>query len=99
MIKPFYSTYVSHCMRFYSRFPDMQKFNTVADKENWLACQKALKHYSERDRKILTEIYSGRDTFADNIYEISIKYKINQDYLWEMIGKFERLVARKRGLI
>ena len=99
MTKPYYSTYVSHCMRFYARFPKTTRFNTDVDKENWLDCYKALNHYTEKEINILMKVYSGRDTFADNIYEVATKYNMNQDTIWEMIGKFEKTVARKRGLI
>ena len=99
MNKSFYSYFVLHCMRYYSRYPNISNFKTEADKANWIACKKALAYYTDSEKKILMAVYSGRDTFADNVYETAKKYNINQDEIWDMIPKFERLVAKKRGLI
>ena len=99
MSKPFYSNCVLHFMRFYSRYPDLKDFKSEADKDNWFACKKALKHYSERERQMLMQVYAGRDTLADNVYETAMKFKTNVDEIWDMLPDFERLVAKKRGLI
>lgn len=99
MTKPFYSQCVLHFMRFYSRYPDLTHFKSEADKKNWFACKRALKHYSDRDKQMLMQVYAGRDTLADNVYETAIKFNTNVDNIWDMLPDFERLVARKRGLI
>lgn len=99
MTKPFYSQCVLHFMRFYSRYPDLTQFKSVADKINWLACKRALKHYSDRDKQILMNVYAGRDTLTDNVYDTALKFNTNIDDVWDMLPTFERLVARERGLI
>lgn len=99
MSKPFYSDYVRHAMRFYSRNIGKQTFKTDADKQNWLACDKAIKDYSDRDKNILVAVYGGYDTLPDNVYNISNKYHINQNIIWDMLKEFERKLAKKRGLI
>ena len=99
MYNPFYSQCVFHFMRFYSRYPDLTHFKSEADKTNWFACKNALKHYSDRDKQMLMQVYAGRDTLADNVYETAIKFNTNIDDIWDMLPDFERLVAKKRGLI
>ena len=99
MTKPFYSQCVLHFMRFYSRYPDLTHFKSEADKTNWLACKSALKHYSDRDKQMLMQVYAGRDALPNNVYETAIKFNINIDDIWDMLPAFERLVAKKRGLI
>ena len=47
MNKPFYSDYVRHAMRFYSRNLSQPQFKNEVDKLNWLACDKTIKEYSE----------------------------------------------------
>ena len=99
MNKPFYSEYVRHCMRFYSRNINKPRFNTEVDKDNWYACHKAIERYSDRDRDILIRVYGMYDTLADNVYEVARLYCIDQNIIWDMIKDFERNVAKKRGLI
>lgn len=99
MSKPFYSDYIRHAMRFYSRNINETAFKTDADKHNWIACSKAVKGYSDRDKDILVSVYGGYDTLPDNVYEMANKYHINQNIIWDMLKEFERKVAKKRGLL
>lgn len=100
MNKPFYTDYVRHALRFYSRnlslYPPYKK---RADMENWLACDSVIKKYSERDRDILVYVYGSYDTLADNVYAMSKRYSINQNIIWDMMKEFEREIAAKRDLI
>ena len=99
MNKHYYSEYVRHCMRFYSRNIDKPRFNTDVDKNNWYACHKAIERYSDRDKDILIRVYGMYDTLADNVYEVAKLYDTDQNIIWDMLKEFERVVARKRGLI
>ena len=99
MNRPFYSEYVRHCMRFYARNAEKPRFNTEVDKNNWYACHRALDNYSEQDRTILTHVYGMRDTIADNVFWVAKTYDLDQRVIWDMIKEFERIVAKKRGLI
>lgn len=100
MNRPFYSEYVRHCLRFYTRNLDQPRFfKTEVDKNNWFACATVLKGYSGRDRDILVAIYSGYDTLADNVYENAKKCGIDQAIIWDMMKDIERKIARKRGLL
>lgn len=99
MYKPYYSDYVRHMMRFYSRHMDEVIIEKTVDGENWLACNKALKPLSARDKDILTQVYGAYDTLADNVYEVAKQYKVNQGIIWDMMKKFEKKLAEIRGLI
>lgn len=99
MNKPYYSEYVRHCMRFYSRNINKPRFNTEVDKNNWYACHRAIERYSDRDKDILRRVYCGYDTLADNVYEVAKLYCIDQNVIWDMLKEFERVVAKKRGLL
>lgn len=99
MNRPFYSEYVRHCLRFYTRNLKASRFKSDVDKRNWLACDSAFKAYSERDRNLLTLVYGNFDTLADNVYEVSKKYDINQVIIWDLIKDIERKIAKKRGLM
>lgn len=100
MNRPYYSEYVRHCMRYYARNnTDKPRFKTEVDEYNWYSCHKAMDRYSDRDKDILIRVYGMYDTIADNVYEVAKLYSINQNIIWDTLKEFERIVAKKRGLI
>lgn len=104
MNRPYYSEYVRHALRFYTRSvinssQERPFFKTDVDKKNWQSCYNALKDYSDRDKSILIEVYAGCDTLPDEVYQTAKRYDINQNVIWDMMKDFERKVAKKRGLI
>ena len=99
MNKPFYTDYVRHALRFYSRNLTISHFKKDSDRANWNACNDVIDFYSERDKDILVYVYGSYDTLADNVYAMSKKYSINQNIVWDMMKEFERLVAIERGLV
>lgn len=99
MNRPYYSEYVRHCMRFYSRNTAMPRFNSNVDEDNWWACHRAITRYSDKDKDIILRVYSLYDTIADNVYEIANLYHIDQNEIWDLLKEFERRVAKKRGLL
>ena len=99
MQKPFYTDYVRHALRFYSRNLTLSNFKKDVDKENWLACHNAIREYSNRDKDILVYVYGSYDTLADNVYVMSKKHHIHQNVIWDMMKEFERSIATERGLL
>lgn len=98
MIKPCYSDYVRHAMRFYTRYLNREHFKNKVDRSNWFACHNAIKSYSNRDRDILVYVYGSFDSISDNVYKMSGKYHIHQNIIWDMMKEFELKVAIERGL-
>lgn len=99
MNRPFYSEYVRHCLRFFSRNLIVSYFRSDVDKKNWFACNSVVKSLSEQDRDIVISVYGSFDTLADNVYEAAKKYDINQAIIWDMMKDIERKIAKKRGLL
>lgn len=97
-MRTFYSEYVQHCMRFYARHSN-PKFKSDADKQNWKACESALKGFSDEEVDILLTIYRGGDTIPDNIYSLCRERNIKQDIVWRLVNEIERKVAKRRNLI
>lgn len=89
MPRTFYSDYVRRCMQFYVRYPE-PFFRNDADRQNWEACERALKGFSKWAKYILTEVYNGDDTLADNVHQTSMQLGIKQDKVWRLIHKLER---------
>ena len=103
-MKPHYSEFVRHCLRYYIKTLDEGKgglpmFNSDAEREDWSACYQALKDYSEADMDTISQLYRPGDTIADKIYMLSKAKRVSQDYFWGLISRVEREVAKKRGLI
>ena len=100
MSKPYYSDYVKHALRFYSRnCSERPVFKSDADKSNWLACDSVLKKHSLLTKDILVSVYGGYDTLADEVYNASKKYKVDQNIIWDTMKDTEKAIARRRGLI
>lgn len=95
----YYSPMVKHCLRFYSHYPIPGAFKSKADKDNWLACDKAIKTFAQDEQEILLYIYRQADTVADNIYQVCRERNLNQDAIWRLVLSLEHKVAVKRGLI
>ena len=99
MNKPFYTDYVRHALRYYSRNITQPRFKKGVDKENWIACHDVISNYSDRDKDILVYVYGSYDTLTDNVYVMSKKHRIHQNVIWDMMKEFEREIAEKRGLL
>ena len=97
--EPIYTPYVRHALRFYSRYLHIEAFRSESDKLNWQACHRAIQEYSPIDKDILVCVYGECDTLGDNVYNVSRKYGVCQDVVWEMMREFERKVAVERGLL
>jgi hypothetical protein len=103
-LKPYYSEFVRHCLRFYIKTLDEGKgghpiFRSDAERENWRACNDAMENLSERDMGIVSDLYRPGDTIADKIYELSKSKGIPQDTIWSLVNRVERAVAKRRGLV
>lgn len=98
MARAFYSEYVNHCLRFYARHTKPQ-FRSAADKNNWLACDNALKSFTDSESEMLLTIYREGDTIPDNVYQMAKSKGIKQDSIWKMVNELERKVAKRRGLL
>lgn len=100
MNRPCYSDYVRHHLRHYCRnVPFKPEHLTEADLLAWKACEEAFSLLELVTRQIIQFVYGGYDTIPDNIYRASHIYEKDQDEIWHLMKKFEKLVAMKRGLI
>ena len=104
-MKPHYSEFLRHCLRYYIKTLDegkggIPKFRSDAERENWRACYEALKDCSESDMDTISTIYRpGGDTIPDKIYMLSKTQRVSQDTIWHLINTTERKIAQQRGLV
>ena len=104
MSRPFYSEYVRHALRYYTRNynPSADKhppFKSNVDKCNWMSCHSVIQKYPDREKNIIISVYGGLDTLADEVYGVSKRYSINQNEVWDLLKDVEKRVATRRGLI
>ena len=103
-MKPHYSEFVRHCIRYYVLTLDegkggLPRFRSDAERDNWNACHQVLKDYPVRDMDIISQLYRPGDTLPDKIYAMSKSEQISQNTLWNMVSDTEKKIAKKRGLI
>lgn len=98
MPRTFYTEYVNHCLRFYTRYTN-PIFTSDIDKQNWLVCHEALKTLSNENKEIIFSIYRDRDTIPNNVYRVSKEKGIKRDDIWQMMISLEYDIAKRRGLI
>lgn len=97
-MKPFYSDYITHILRYYARHDKKYSDNEIS-KLNWCACDSVLKTLPTKDRSILMEVYWEKDTLADSIYQVSRQNGISQNNIWTLVRSVEAKIAKARGLI
>ena len=103
-MKPYYSEFVRHCLRYYIKMWDeapgcLPAFKSDADRANWSACHNVLKHYTQENLDILFELYRPGDTIPDKIYQLAKAKGVSQDHYWSLVNITERKIAKKRGLL
>lgn len=103
-MKPFYSDFVRHCLRYYVKTQDDGHgghpiFRTDADKANWSACFRVLKDYSQGDIDIISEIYRQVGSIDDSVYLVARAKRVPTGSIWNLINATERKIAKKRGLL
>ena len=100
MNRPFYSDYVRHMMRFYTRTANIKPtFKTEVDRINWHTCEEVMKGYPEVERESFFAIYSGFDTLTNEVFEVAQVRSVKASVVWDAMKEFERKVAKRRGLI
>ncbi|GHV47022.1 hypothetical protein FACS189499_03670 [Clostridia bacterium] len=98
-MRTYYSEFVKHCMTFYTQYP-YPCFRSDADKKNWFACDNALKNVKAETRDIILDVYlERRENFSESVSHVAKLEKMNVNSLWKIVEDFERIVAKKRGLL
>ncbi len=98
MAKTYYSEYINHCLRLYTR----HHISTITDevsKLNWIACDKVFKPLNDNDKKLVKEVFSKNDTLMDNVYEVAKQNNIDQNRIWKILSDLQRKIAKERGLL
>ena len=96
MAKTYYTDYVNHLMWTYVNHDGLDKPLGVRQQR---AVEKALMGLTKAEKHAILEIYKRRDTFEDNVYQVSKKYNIHQNKLWMMLNYVSKNIAKELGLI
>lgn len=98
MGRPFYADYVNHCLKKYVVNYDKKLIEDV-EIENWEAVNNAYMKLSIKDRELIDEIYGRFGTISENIKEINEEMKVNEKYMWALVARVTKDIAKERGLI
>lgn len=101
-MKPYYSEYVRHCLRFYVKTIDnggISHFRSEIDKLNWSCCNAVVTQMTEADISTVLILYRPGDTMADKIYALAKERRVDQDTIWGLVNNLERAIAKRRGLL
>lgn len=101
MGRPFYADYVNHCLKGYVVNYDkgLESQETDSDRENWKAVNEVYKQLLNKDRELIDEIFGRFGTISENIKEINEEMKVNEKYMWTLVTRVTKDIAKERGLI
>ena len=97
-MKSYYSEYAQHCIRFFFSTSHPASFGSLADRQNWEACETIFGRLDPWERSHAQLIYHGRN-IAETISEIATSENVPADRLWKLVGGLEKSFAQERGLI
>ena len=100
----YYSDYVNHAIRFYLSTQEGIKTEgkKKADVLNWIAVQSVWHFLPDKDRELLTAVYSRHYRLSEAVRLYCLENKFDEKAegdLWTLIAKTGAVIARRRGLI
>lgn len=99
-MKPRYAGCAKHAMKYYAKHrQETPIFRSPAEKQDWEACDQAFLAMDSKAQELLLEVYQGRDTFGDNVFNTAKRWSIPQNDIWVIVNRFEKQYAQRRGLI
>ena len=95
-----YSYYANYALRrYFANMVRVSTYRSEAEEQNWLCADRVVSDLDERSRALLKEVFEGRDTLSDLIYEVAKAHHIDQNDLWTLLASVEKRFAQERGLI
>ena len=101
MRQNYYSDYVIHAMRWYTRClgdPDSGPVGP-AEKANWEAASRTMGRFSEKERDVLLQLYQDDGPFADRVATVALRFGFSPESVWHLSDKAMKTFAVVRGLI
>lgn len=98
-MKPFYSDYVRHCLRFYARYHDpIPVFRSNIDLENWEACETVLDKHLDY-KQLVFDIFCEKGSVMNAVTKIATELNCTESSIWNILFDIEKDIAIERGLI
>lgn len=98
-MRTFYSSFIGHCIKFYCKYPKINKFKSNADKLNWYAVHRAFERIPDEKKEIIMEVFSSSADVNSGIRNVAHQKDIGVSSLWKIVSDFENAVAIARGII
>lgn len=102
MGKPCYEEYANHAMRFYTRNLALNLSKpglTKTDVANWNACNDAIQTFSQQEQTIIMSVYKSKCIMTDAVHAMAGQLHMSEGVIWQLLGRFSKEFAKKRGLI
>ena len=99
--KPFYTDYARHILRYYigHRNDTPLIFHSDADKLNFNAAKCGLGRMIASERVILEDVYLLAGDTRTSVQSVAKSYNTNENNIWQILNRAEKLIAKERGLI
>lgn len=99
-MKPCYTEYVKHALRFFVKHRNNPPATcSTVDRENWDACRLAFREFPELDQNLFSALYSARSPFPAAVNDCACVYNIPLNRVWNKVNSLEKYVASYRGLV
>lgn len=85
-------SYARGCLKFYL-------LNHSGNLHDWEAADTIIQSLPDKDIEILEEVFTRKDTLADNIYETAHVRGIDQGMIWKLLNDVSKAIAKERGLL
>jgi len=99
--KPFYTDYARHMFRYYIPRRDDKSivFHSDAEKLNFGAAQRTMGRMIASERVILEDVYLLAGDTRTSVQSVAKSYNTNENNIWQILNRAEKLIAKERGLI
>lgn len=101
----YYTSYVNHILRLYTRKGNIAEIRTDADRLNWEAADRVLRTLTDTQRAVIHCIYaesmyySGNEAFERSVNLAAERTGMSRNDIYILVSRVTRTIAAKRGLI
>lgn len=96
--KPYYKAYVDHMLKFYVRYPHMEKQKNKVNELNWKAVDWVFQDLSDYERNVLRCLYQ-KEPSSEHMLRVAVIFNVAVDKLDCQVDQICKRVAKRRGLL
>ena len=98
MARMYFSDFTDHCLKFYFRHSH-PNFHSDVDRLDWQAAESTISKVSDRDRRVLEAVYTGKERFiSENIKVVSRELGLSENVIYDLLDGVRKKLAIARGI-